>query len=152
MKKKKKINAKLPANSFIRFENPIKYLVMDSPWGSVESLLKDAINKVHAAEYDFIPKNLFNLVARFFRKSIRQRASGMDPFSICPIKYASKIEVPAAFLLPTNDEYIPIYHGTDMASAYAGIVFARIFEGEHFSLRNAETVLGVVNHIHTHCL
>ena len=150
IQKEKQVNAKLSANSFIRFQNPIRYLVLDSPWGGVEELLKDSIKRVHALEYSGVPKNLFDLVARFFRRSIRNRSKGMDPFTIKPINDVPDIHIPASFLLPTDDDYIPLYHGTDMAAAYGGVVFARIFEGEHFGNRDAEVVKGVVKHIHSH--
>lgn len=152
MQKEIEVNAKLPANSFIRFENPIKYLVLDTPFMSMEQLLKDGVNRMHAAEYDYIPKNIFNLVARLFRRSIRNRSQGMDPFLIKPIDEIAQITIPASFILPTNDEYIPLYHGTEMASSYGGPIFARIVEADHYDVRTPDTVMGLMSHMQSHML
>jgi len=144
------VNKTLGLRSFIRFESPVKYLVLDSPFISVERVLKDAIDRTHAAEYEWVPKNIFGLVARFFRRSIRKRARGMDPFDIKPVKQVPQLTIPATFLLPTNDDFIPPFHGTDMAAMYGGPVMAKIFEGTHYTPRTRDTVLGLVWHIHSH--
>jgi hypothetical protein len=148
--KEQALNKKLGPKSFIRFETPVKYLVLDSPFVSVERVLKDAVARTHAAEYEWVPKNIFWLVARFFRRSIRNRSKGMDPFDIKPVNQVPHLTCPACFLLPTNDDFIPLFHGTDMAAAYGGTVMAKLFEGTHYTARSRDTVLGLARHIHSH--
>ena len=74
-------------------DTPVKYMVFDSPWLSLEQILEDAVDKIHEGGYSYIPRKVFDLLATFFRSGIRKRVSGMDPFDIRPQVCAKFIDI-----------------------------------------------------------
>lgn len=130
-----------------KIENPIKYLVLDSPFVSVERMYKDCIETVRTKKYGDVPSSIFGLVARFFRKGLKKKLDGMDPFDITLDGDMPALTLPASFLIAVDDDYIPPQHGMELASLYGGPIFARMFQGRHFTPRDEEMVLGVVPQI-----
>jgi hypothetical protein len=56
---------------------PVKYMVFDSPFLSMEQILEDAVDKIHNDGYTYIPRKVFDLLTTFFRSGIRDRVQGM---------------------------------------------------------------------------
>lgn len=134
------------AESDSQFENPIKYLILDSPFLSVRQMYKDSVDKVREKNYEYVPEQIFSLVAKYFRRGVKQKL-GMDPFDISMEPDMELCSIPASFLIAIHDDYIPPHHGTSLAAMYGGPIFARMFEGRHFTPRDEETVTGIVSHI-----
>lgn len=130
-----------------KLDNPIKYMVLDSPFISVRQMYKDCVDKVREKNYEYVPENLFNLVAKYFRRGVKNKLGGEDPFNISLEDELEFCTSPASFLIAINDDYIPPTHGSSLAALYGGPIFARMFEGRHFTPRNEETVVGVVSHV-----
>lgn len=128
-------------------DNPIKYLVLDSPFLSVEKLYNDGYETVRDLKFSFISKSLFSTVVSYFRRAVKSKLNGMDIFNIDNEEDVAFIDVPASFLIAVNDHYIPSKHGTDLAEKYGGSVYARMFDGKHFGKREKATVNGVLFHM-----
>jgi pimeloyl-ACP methyl ester carboxylesterase len=130
-----------------RIENPIKYLVLDSPFISVKRMYDDCIETVRRKKYGDVPSSIFSLVARFFRKGLKKKLDGMDPFDVSQLEDMPELTIPAFFLIAVEDDYIPPQHGMELASQYGGPIFARMFQGRHFTPREEEVVMGTVPQI-----
>ena len=71
----------------------------------------------------------------------------MDPFDISIEGDMEGCSLPASFLIAIHDDYIPPTHGASLAAMYGGPIYARMFEGRHFTPRDEGTVMGIVSHI-----
>ena len=129
-----------------KLDNPIKYMVLDSPFISVRQMYKDCVDKVREKNYEYVPETLFGAVAKYFRRGVKVKL-GEDPFDISLEAELELCTSPASFLIAINDDYIPPTHGTSLAALYGGPIFARMFEGRHFTPRKEEIVTGVVAHV-----
>ena len=130
-----------------RIDNPVKYLVLDSPFISVKRMYNDCIEVVRKKKYGDVPSSIFSLVAQFFRRGLKKKLDGMDPFDISQIEDMPKLTIPASFIIAVDDDYIPAQHGMELASQYGGPIFARMFQGRHFTPREEELVLSIVPQI-----
>ena len=128
-----------------RIDNPVKYLVLDSPFISVKRMYNDCIEVVRK-NMGMCPVASFPLVAQFFRRGLKKKLDGMDPFDISQIEDMPKLTIPATFIIAVDDDYIPAQHGMELASQYGGPIFARMFQGRHFTPRE-ELVLSIVPQI-----
>jgi hypothetical protein len=122
------------------------YMVLDSPFISVRKMYEDGMGKVREKNYAYIPSNIFGLVAKYFRRAVKNKLK-MDPFDVIVEPDMEHCTSPACFLIAINDDYIPANHGASLAALYGGPIFARMFEGRHFTDRAKEVVIGVVSHI-----
>eukprot|EP01040_Poterioochromonas_malhamensis_P006452 gene6452-6950_t len=154
-----------------------KCVILDSPFISVEDMIRNGIEKMHSKGY-YVTKSIIYFVIKMIMKNIAKRLNGFNVFSIKPIELISSINYfPCCILSADNDDYIPIQHGEKLAklwkndhfqvkgkkeeegeggksppllsSIYGNIQYS-IIQGRHFTRRSEETIESTYDFINSH--
>jgi hypothetical protein len=97
-----------------RSANTIVFTVLDTPFSSFKLALDDIIQK-YERHGNYFPHTLFNIFSKVIRVSIHGRI-GIDLYDLSPLSLCRSISVPSLILAATNDDYIGIHHGQQIAS------------------------------------
>jgi hypothetical protein len=137
----------------------IKCLVLDSPFLTVEDIVKNGVEKMNKNGY-YLGKSIIYFVIRTIMRNISKRLNGFNLFSVKPVEHITWINYfPCCILSADNDDYIPIHHGETIAklwknddfvselssnssifgNIYGNIQF-NIINGRHFTKRKEEII------------
>lgn len=133
-----------------RAQANIIYLVLDSPFTSIENMIKDCITRLKAEGYS-IPLPLFYIFEKLARHVLKGRLGGIDPYSIRPIDICNSIAIPCTIIAVQNDDYIPFQQSLSIAEKWNCSCSFLSIDGRHFGMRNTDTVLSIGNHIAKAC-
>jgi len=127
----------------------IKFLVLDSPYESVKKMIRSCIKKLEGEGYQ-LPNAVLSIFSNLARNVISNRLNGMDPYSVEPIVYADKINIPSIIFSALKDDYIPPDQTSIFAEKWVGeCTFKTILQG-HFGVRPVEDVISTANIILRH--
>lgn len=116
---------------------PVKCLALDSPYTSIEEMVDAGFSRLRADGF-FLPTTVLRVGASLVRSSLSSKLSGMDPFHVRPIDVAKECAVPCCVLIATDDDYVPVDQGLEVASRWLGPVQAKQFVGRHFDERQQQ--------------
>mmetsp|Transcript_44078 Transcript_44078/g.102963 ORF Transcript_44078/g.102963 Transcript_44078/m.102963 type:complete len:383 (+) Transcript_44078:61-1209(+) len=106
-------------------------LVLDSPFSSLEMVVRELIDKVPLR---FKPSLLVAAAIRLVRKTVLKR-TGMDILKLKPIENVHTCFIPALFVAGVNDDLIDPHHTHDIHELYAGDKNMVLIDGDHNSAR-----------------
>eukprot|EP01041_Mallomonas_annulata_P000600 gene600-1159_t len=119
--------------------NCVKFIILDSPFTSIQNIITDIIKELNKRGY-FIPTSLTFIFGKIIRKYIKS-SLGHDPYDINSLSLASKCHLPCIILSAENDDYIPKSHGEQIASSWNGSCQWHSFRGHHFGKRDLELIM-----------
>lgn len=135
--------------------NPLPYsitcMVLDSPFTSMEDLIKIAIDKMHSKGYS-MTKALLKLFIKRVIKRISHHLNGLNIFSIKPIQQVKDITIPCFFLAAQEDNYIPSEHSVLLSRKWAAPTQISFFQGRHFRRRLEDDVLRPIDFLKFYCI
>jgi len=112
-------------------DSGIKAMILDSPFASLEQLMREVIDR---AQVRFKPHFAVNAALRLVRATIR-RKTGMDIMRLRPAENVSDCTMPAVFLVGSEDTFIPPHHTEAIFKQYAGEKRLITVDGGHNSMR-----------------
>mmetsp|Transcript_37062 Transcript_37062/g.37726 ORF Transcript_37062/g.37726 Transcript_37062/m.37726 type:complete len:349 (-) Transcript_37062:379-1425(-) len=128
-----------------KFPHYIKYVVLDTPFTSIKSIVDSCVKRVTEKGY-YIPRPLVSMFAGWVRRYIRS-SLGEDPYRVELLPLAAKCTVPCLILSADNDDYIPISHGNQLAMKWGAQCHYQTFSGTHFSVREEDVVMRAREHL-----
>jgi pimeloyl-ACP methyl ester carboxylesterase len=144
-------------------DSTVKFIVMDTPFTSVRSMVENGCCSVKACGIT-VPKYIVRLSGKVIRRSVKARL-GSDPYDVMPMNLVGNAGIPAFVLSAENDDYIPLSHGRAIAegwgatrgqneeikseAASGGSVkcFLLEFDGRHFGERPERVVCTPVDEV-----
>jgi hypothetical protein len=128
---------------------PVKAIVLDSPFVSMEQMVKDSIERFQNEGY-YAPQTALLIAFKIVSKLFASRF-GVNPYDVSPIKVVENCCIPCFVLSAMEDDYIPIYHGEEIACRWNGPVTFKAFSGKHAGYRPEELVMNTVSFIASYC-
>lgn len=133
----------------------IKYLVLDSPFISVNRMVNDASLTITAYGVS-VPSAIVSFCGSFLRRDVKSKL-GSDPYDVVPINHAPYMTTPCSIISARHDDYMPPHHGQTIFEVWGSNTNSTrpdcefdIFEGKHFGLREKEVILKPFNSILNH--
>jgi hypothetical protein len=134
----------------------IKYLVLDSPFISVNKMVNDASQTITAYGVS-VPSPIVSFCGSFLRRGVRSKL-GSDPYDVVPINHVPFMSIPCSIISARHDDYMPPHHGQTIFEVWGtkSNLTERpdcefeIFEGKHFGLREKELILKPSDSILSH--
>lgn len=117
-------------------KQPVKLLVLDSPFTSSKQVGLDILENFQGATSQVLSRGVFEMLL-----TMGTKINGMNVSKINPIQFAPDIDIPTCILSATNDDYIRSSHGLEMASSWSVAVQYITFTGGHFTTRGKKDVL-----------
>jgi len=109
----------------------IAAVVLDSPFSSLEVLIREIVDRV---ELKIKPGILVNAGLKLIRSSVLKR-NGLDIFKLKPIENVHTCFIPAVFVAAAHDNFIQSHHASDIYEVYAGDKNLITVDGDHNSRR-----------------
>lgn len=128
------------ARSEPAFSYPVSFVVLDSPFTSVEDMVNECFERLKRLGY-ILPEAVFSLGVGLVRSTLRSRLGDMDPFDVRPLERVEFCAVPCCVLICANDDYAPVDMGLAVVQQWLGPAQSRQFNGSHFSRREPDVVL-----------
>lgn len=125
------------------FQPKIVFLVLDTPFESVKLMIKDCIQKLKSDGYE-IPETLVSFFSGLARRIISNQLKA-DPYTVEPIKFAAKINLPVLILSSTGDDYIPAHQSLRVFESWLGPKKLHVMSASHFQQRPLEIVEVAIN-------
>eukprot|EP00602_Paraphysomonas_sp_CaronLab_P005806 CAMPEP_0185037390 /NCGR_PEP_ID=MMETSP1103-20130426/31725_1 /TAXON_ID=36769 /ORGANISM="Paraphysomonas bandaiensis, Strain Caron Lab Isolate" /LENGTH=402 /DNA_ID=CAMNT_0027575343 /DNA_START=102 /DNA_END=1307 /DNA_ORIENTATION=+ len=127
--------------SSARLTSNVKFLVLDSPFTSVEDIVSNKASSIQTFGIT-VPSVFVKFAVQMVRRSVRSQIGG-DPYSVRPIRRVPSARVPCFILSADDDEYIPDEMGHEIAATWNRSVpsWHREFPGQHFGERDECLVL-----------
>lgn len=122
---------------------PVKFIVLDSPYVSIEQMVLDCLAHMRRCGY-YLPDAVLNVGASLVRNSLSSKLKGMDPFDVRPADHVELIGTPCCILIATEDDYVPIQQGLEIASRWLGPAQSRQINNTHFGPRTYEQLAWIV--------
>lgn len=129
----------------------ISCMILDSPFTSIEDMVKTAIDRMHNKGYT-LTKSLLKLFIKRTAAKLASQMNGLNVFEIKPVKYAKENLIPAFFLTATNDDYIPSDHSVVISKKWGAPVQFSYFDGRHYSNRPEDVVMRPFDFITLHAI
>lgn len=122
--------------------SPVEYLILDSPFNSVERLIRDA-SEYYVSFGEYLSMLFYSPMLEIIKKK-----TGHDLSDLQPIQLVENITVPAFFIVAQDDNLVLPERVREMKDKYGGKV-KRLLEvsGNHESSRthdNLEVVFSVI--------
>ena len=125
---------------------PVCFVVLDSPYTSVQDMARECFARLSRLGY-YVPEAIFSLGVSLVRSSLQAKLDGMDPFDVRPIECAEHCTVPCCVLISVCDDYVPVEHGLAVVQQWLGPACSRQFLGAHFARREPELLAWVAQRI-----
>lgn len=121
---------------------PITFIVLDSPYESIEKMTTDGFARIRASGW-YLPDAVLSVGTGLVRSHLSGKLGGMDPYDVRPVDCVEQCFTPACALIATDDDYVPVDQGLEVASRWAGPMQAKQFVGSHFGARDADDLMWV---------
>jgi alpha-beta hydrolase superfamily lysophospholipase len=118
----------------------IKFLVLDSPYASVKTVIDSVILKYREKNTFSVVVPLFGACSFMFGREITAKL-GADIYAVKPIIFANKNKTPCLILSASRDDYIPASHAEQFYEEWVGPCFLKVIDGDHYSARSEDSVL-----------
>ena len=127
--------------------NSLAYVVMDSPFSSVEQMLKD-IGDSYTGFGGFMMPFLYDII----NEDIESRI-GFNLRSLKPIDYCKHIQTPCAFMIANEDTMVTVERTQEMFDAVScNRKDLIVFEGTHSTPRPQHIIQKLIHKIKLHCM
>lgn len=131
--------------SSMRLPKQLKFMVLDSPFTSVEDIIESAAASINTTGIA-IPGMFVRFALGTVRKHVIDKLK-YDPYRIKPIHLASLVRTPCFVVSADEDDFIPSSMGKQFVDRLSCDKWHRIFPGDQFGARDACLVLSPVDKV-----